>query len=185
MSRVYSIISSLALMILVLDQWTKKTVLDLFQFEGESKPFLSWWQWTFVHNRGLAFGVFNGPNSPLPPELQKVLLSILPFLILGGLWYFHIRKFEKNEIYRPLTMGLVVGGALGNFIDRIHLSYVVDFIDWFYTTKSGSCIPLFYTVDGNTCHWPVFNVADAAVTIAVILIMFESYVLNKNAPTSR
>jgi signal peptidase II len=184
MSRVYSLISSLGLIIIVLDQWTKKIVLDSFQFEGESKPFLSWWQWTLVHNKGLAFGVLNSSETPLGIDLQKTLLTILPFVILGALWYFHVRKFGNQEIYRPISMGLVFGGAIGNFIDRVHLGYVVDFIDWFYPTSSGKCIPLFYTVDGGSCHWPVFNVADAAVTVAIVLIALESFVIKipeKNA----
>jgi signal peptidase II len=175
MNRVYSLISSLGLLVLVIDQWTKQIAINTFGIEGQSRAFLSWWKWTLVHNHGLAFGVFNDPQMDGSATLQRTLLSFLPFIVIGALWFFHIRKFNPKEIYRPLSMGLVLGGAMGNFIDRIRFGYVIDFIDWFYPSSSGKCLPLFYGFDTGTCHWPVFNVADAAVSVAIVLIALETF----------
>jgi signal peptidase II len=78
-------------------------------------------------------------------------------------------------------MGLVFGGAIGNLIDRIRFGYVIDFIDWFYPSANGQCIPLFYYQPGSGCHWPVFNIADSAISIAVVLLMIDSFVNSKES----
>ena len=73
-------------------------------------------------------------------------------------------------------MGLVFGGAVGNMIDRVRFGYVIDFIDWFYPSSSGSCIPLFYPMSQTgSCHWPVFNIADTAISIAMGLLIVYSF----------
>jgi signal peptidase II len=170
MTKIYGILLSFAVFILALDQWTKHIALQNLRFEGDTIPFLSWWSWTLVHNHGAAFGLFRN----LPDAFRTVFFMVMPFAVLGILWWTYVRHFKAQERLGPLAMGLVLGGALGNFVDRIRFGYVVDFVDWFYPT-TGSCLPLFYHLTGDACHWPVFNVADSAIMVAMGLLIIHSF----------
>lgn len=179
-TRIYSILGVVSCLILGLDQWTKQIALELLRFEGDTKGFLSWWSWTLVYNRAAAFGIFSSLPFVETEAVRIGFLLAVPVLVLGLLWFFYIRNFEINENYRPAVMGLVVGGAIGNLIDRIRFGYVVDFVDWFYPTANGKCIPLFFLgSDNNTCHWPVFNIADSAISVALVLLIIEPLVLKQ------
>jgi len=175
--KIYTIITCLAAVIVVLDQWTKQIALNHLQVVGQTMDFLSWWKWTLVHNHGIVFGILNPPPPWLPEILAKTVLFILPFVVLGFVWWAYVKHFKDNEIFRPITVGLILGGAMGNIIDRLRFGYVVDFVDWFYPSASGKCIPLFYSQGANTCHWPVFNLADAAVSTALVLVTIEMFFL--------
>jgi len=169
MSRIYSIILSLAALVVTLDQGTKQLALETFTREGESRPFLSWFHFTLVYNYGAAFGILRN----LPESIRVIFFSVLPIVVIAVLWFAYVRKFRTTERLGPIAIGLVVGGALGNLIDRLRHGYVVDFIDWFYRSDK-ECIRFFYPFTTGTCHWPVFNIADAAITIAMFLLVFHS-----------
>lgn len=171
MKKIYAVIISIAIIVIALDQWTKNLALDALQTQGQSIPWLSWFHFTLVHNYGAAFGMFNN----LPEAVRSWFFFSLPVVVLGILWWSFIRHFKASDRFGPITMGLVVGGALGNFIDRIRFGYVVDFIDWFYPTSGTSCFPLFFYVSPGTCHWPVFNIADSAISVAMGLLIFSSF----------
>lgn len=169
LTRVYSIILSCGAAVIALDQWTKQLALEKFAGEGDSSPFLSWWNFTLVHNYGAAFGMFRG----LPDAIRTGFLILLPVIVLTVLWWFYVRKFGSEERLGPAAMGLVLGGAIGNLIDRLRHGYVIDFIDWFYPS-TGECLPKFHKFTPATCHWPVFNVADTAISIAMVLLILHS-----------
>lgn len=180
MIRVYSIILSFGAFVVSLDQWTKNLALDHLRNQGDSIGFLSWFHFTLVHNHGAAFGVF----ANLPEKLRLIFFLLLPPVVLFVMWWAVVRKFQPTDKFGPITMGLVLGGALGNFIDRIRFGYVIDFIDWFYTSEKKSCIPLFYQFSPGTCHWPVFNVADSAICIAMVLLVVFSFFQKDSSQTS-
>lgn len=181
MKRVYSLILSLGCFILVIDQWTKQHFLEILKNEGDSIPVFGWWSWTLVYNRAAAFGIF-GTLPDFLENFRVLFLLLLPSTILFCLWFFWVRHFQKDELFRPVVMGLVFGGAIGNIIDRIRFGYVIDFIDWFYPSSSGKCIPKVFFVghDNITCHWPVFNIADSAITAAMILIAYETLFIRRH-----
>jgi signal peptidase II len=135
-----------ALVVFVLDRWTKSLVLSHF-LPGESRvvvPHLLWW--TFVENTHGAFGMFG--NSP-------ALLIGLAILVLG-LFAWAFRDAVRHSTTVRIAFGMIVGGAIGNIIDRLQHHWVVDFID-------------FKTI------WPnVFNVADSCITIGVVLLVIAS-----------
>lgn len=178
--------ASIALTVFVLDQWTKQLAVQHLPFEGFSTPFWSWFSFTRVHNRGVAFGMFNN----LPETFRLWFLVALPLLVLGILWWTYVRQFREKDILGPVCMGLVFGGALGNLLDRVRLGYVVDFVDWFYHSQSGQCFSIFsFQVFSSstrgaapgTCHWPAFNIADSAISVAFVLLIIFSWQLEKRA----
>ena len=133
--------------IIALDQVTK-AVVERTMFRGQSTALIgeSFFRLTYIHNDGAAFGLNIG--SPLIHTL--VSLAALLFLI----WLFWTAPRQALLIRTALAM--VLGGALGNIIDRIRLGEVIDFFD----------------VGLGTLRWPVFNVADSFVTVGVLLLAF-------------
>ncbi len=170
MDRIYAIITSFGAAVLALDQWSKHLTLKNFFEEGQTVSVLSWFNLTLVHNHGVAFGLFRD----LPEEVRLIFLLALPPTILFLLWFFMVRKLPKEETLVPIALGLVLGGALGNLVDRIRFGYVVDMVDWHYPMIGNSCMPLFYPMSSGRCHWPVFNIADAAISIAMGLLIWDS-----------
>ena len=135
-----------AVVVFILDRWSKTVVLHSF-VPGESRivvPHLLWW--TYVQNTHGAFGLFG--NSPL-------VLIILALIVLGIFAYAFRDAVRHSNVVR-IAFGMIVGGAIGNIVDRFQHQWVVDFID-------------FRTI------WPnVFNVADACITIGVALLVLVS-----------
>jgi len=127
--------------VVLLDRFSKAWIRHHFQL-GESRAITTWFYLTFVQNTGTAFGFFQGNN--------KALL-ILAFMILGALLYGARGLTERGGFWSAIGVALVLGGAVGNVMDRIHYGQVIDFLDFRI--------------------WPVFNVADSAITIGTISIL--------------
>ncbi len=110
------------------------------------------WSFRYIENPGAAWGLLaNATESVRVPFFIAVSIGAM-LLILG-----FFRKLEDRQKLLIYGLSLVFGGAIGNFIDRLHLSYVVDFIDWYV----------------GRYHWPTFNVADAAITSGVGLLLLD------------
>lgn len=117
-----------------------KTVVDGF------------WYWRYVENPGAAFGLLRSADASLRvPFFFAISVAAIIFIIS----YF--RKLEEEQKLTMVALSLVFGGAVGNFIDRIHLNYVIDFIDMFI----------------GTYHWPTYNIADSAISVGVGLLILE------------
>jgi signal peptidase II len=100
------------------------------------------WQFTLGHNYGIAFGI------PLPTEVSLGLSIGVMLMIVLIFWHYPILHYNKPSI----SLGLILGGCLGNLIDRLYLGYVIDFIDFPF--------------------WPTFNLADSAIVIGVIVLAY-------------
>ena len=111
------------------------------------------WSWRYVENPGAAWGILSGASENIRVPFFFVLSVAAVIFIIG-----FFRKLSNDQWLLIGSLSLVFGGAIGNFIDRLHLSYVIDFIDWYAGTK----------------HWPTFNFADAAITTGVALLIIES-----------
>jgi signal peptidase II len=156
----YKIVISISLVVLVLDQLTKMLIrANLALHEGVSLlPFLGI---THLRNRGAAFGILND----LPESVRMPLFVLILVVAFIAIITFVVKAEPKDRIL-VTSLSLILGGAIGNSIDRFRLGYVTDFIDfhWFGNPKY---------------HWPPFNFADAAITIGVILILFEALFMKK------
>jgi signal peptidase II len=142
----------LAAGVLFLDQLSKALVSSALKMH-EIRPIIhGLLNLTLIHNTGAAFGLLAGQVSPARTFL---FLTVTFFAMSAVLWMlFRLPEGQKTEL---VALSLIFGGALGNFIDRIRLGEVVDFIDVYY----------------RSYHWPAFNVADSAISIGVMLLLFR------------
>lgn len=134
-------ILTIASIVVLLDRLSKAWILRHLSLH-ESRPLTSYFSLTLVHNTGSAFGMFQGNN--------KALL-ILAFVILASLLYGARGLSERGGFWGALGVALVLGGAIGNMVDRIRFGQVIDFLDFHV--------------------WPVFNIADSAITVGILCIM--------------
>ena len=150
---------------IVIDQYTKFMVTLHIPLSYSINIVEGFFNLTHVRNSGVAFGIFSEQNSELKPYLL-IFVSIIAIIAI-------LVIFHQTERQRRLAQGglvLVFSGAIGNLIDRVLHKEVIDFIDIFF----------------NNRHWPAFNVADACITIGVMLLAADLLVSGKsyNSPDS-
>jgi signal peptidase II len=140
------------LVILVLDQITK-VYIDTHMTLHESIPVIQgFFNITYVRNPGAAFGIL----SDATPFIRALfLIGVSTFA--AGLIIYYIVRMKTEDILLVYGMSLIMGGAVGNLIDRIRLGEVIDFLDVFISTY----------------HWPAFNVADSAVTVGAVILFYK------------
>lgn len=136
--------------IIILDQVSKWWILSIVMQPPQRVPVTGFFDLVLVMNRGVSFGMLGGAPSWVASAL--IVFAILLAVALG-IW-----MWRAENMLLGLSLGLVVGGAIGNVIDRIRFGAVVDFLDFYV---------------GNY-HWPAFNVADSAITVGVILLILDS-----------
>jgi signal peptidase II len=130
-----------ALIILVSDQITKALIIRALAI-GESWPDPDWFvKFTHVTNTGAAFGILQG---------QAVFLTITTIIGIGAIVAYYLFPPFNHWVVK-VAMGMLLGGAAGNFIDRLRLGWVTDFIDFSF--------------------WPTFNVADSSISVGVTLLI--------------
>jgi signal peptidase II len=141
--------------------------LDLFLWQkhplrGEPVAVLDdFWHFRYVENPGAAWGFLSGTASWFrTPFFLMVAVAAMIFIV------FYFRKTTDDQRLLRLALSLVFGGAIGNFLDRVRLGYVIDFIDWHWYDKA---------------TWPTFNVADSAISVGVALMVLEMLLNRKKA----
>ncbi len=140
----------IATLILVLDQWSKAVALDQLSPVYARQVIEGFFSLVLVMNSGVAFGVFSGIDSALKAYLLLAFSGITVALVL--VYYFFDRHLGPLSC---CALALVVGGALGNMVDRWRYHKVVDFLDFYW----------------RGYHWPAFNLADCAITVGVGLLL--------------
>lgn len=139
---------SVSLFIIILDQLTKWFVVHNMEVGDRISVWDPWFGILSHRNRGAAWGMLQG---------QMWVFYIVTIIVVGAvIYYFH--KEGKNRPFLGISLMVLLGGAIGNFIDRVFRGEVVDFID--------VLIPII------NYDFPIFNVADAALTISVVMLIF-------------
>ena len=154
---------SVAIVVVILDQVTKALVRPALALHESLVAIPGYVDFTRVHNTGAAFGMLNAVEFPL----KTLALSLIALIALGGVaWYAATVPVGD----RPARIGVagVLGGAIGNLIDRATAGYVLDFVDAYW--------------DG--WHFWAFNVADAAITFGVIFMILDILGLGKRSRAS-
>ncbi|OUX63369.1 MAG: signal peptidase II [bacterium TMED274] len=143
-----------SVLIVVLDQLSKFIVHSSMNLYDSFNVIPYLLNFTYIRNEGIAFGI-NFPGG-------KIFFIIFPILIT-----FYLISLLKNKEFEDypsqVALYLIIGGAIGNILDRIFRGYVVDFID--------------VHINGN--HWYVFNIADSAVTIGLFFLLYSSIIIKK------
>ncbi len=149
-----------AVLILVVDQISKQWIIGFFQdryWPVELLPFL---RLVMTWNTGVSFGIFNDGGA-WNAILLAGLAGVVSLVLLIWLW-------RAKNLLICLALGGIIGGAVGNLIDRIRFGAVADFID----------------VHAFGYHWPAFNVADSAITVGAVLLIWDSLFSRKNSAKS-
>ena len=144
---------SLSVIIICLDQFTKFYATKFLTF-AMPIPIIEGLNFTLAYNTGAAFSLLHQFGG-----LQVIFFTILALVVSCYLiwWLFTLHAKSSSILKSAIT--LVLGGALGNMYDRISLGYVIDFIEVYY----------------NSFHWPIFNIADSAITIGALLLFVHYF----------
>ena len=136
----------IALVVFVLDQATKWVVVKNMEL-GQSIPIIEGvFHFTSHRNRGAAFGILQD---------QRWFFIVITLLVVGGIIYY-LRSLGKDNPRVSLALSLILGGAVGNFLDRLLFGEVVDFLDF------------------TLINYPIFNIADSAIVIGVGLMIWDT-----------
>ena len=146
----YLLLTVVAGGVTIIDQLSKYAVQHMMTLHTPIEVIPGFFNITYIFNPGAAFGLL-GNISETARMIILVGISLIAFAIL---FYMYIKIRERdNLIFVPIA--LIIGGALGNLIDRIRFQMVVDFLDFYW----------------GRFHWPAFNIADSAITVGTIILV--------------
>lgn len=146
----YTGIGLIAGLVLLLDQWTKQLTIKYISFDQVIPVINGFFNLVHVRNRGAAFGFLNNPDTS-----WQVWFFIAVSLLASAVILYIAKSAKKEDRLLFVALGLVLGGAFGNLVDRVWLGEVVDFLDVYY----------------QNWHWPSFNVADSAICLGAFLTL--------------
>ena len=143
---------AVASVIVIADQIIKWWAISLLAEQPYGIEVLPFFNLILVWNQGISFGIFGGGLMP-PWLLGGVALAVALALVI---W---LRKAETRLL--AATIGLVIGGAIGNVVDRFRFGAVADFLDFHWAGY----------------HWPAFNLADAAISVGVVILLLDTLLI--------
>ncbi len=150
----YAIVSGIAALVIVLDQLTKWWVVKALPMHTSVPVIDGFFNLVHIYNRGAAFGFLNRSDI----EWQFWLFMVATFISVLAIYYLVRTSVYLSALF--VALGLVLGGALGNLIDRIRFRAVVDFLDFYI----------------GHWHWPAFNVADIAICLGAFGTCIAMYI---------
>lgn len=146
---------AISALVVILDQLSKYVIRNNFDLY-EMKNFIPGWNWILIYNEGSAFGFLDKQGG-----WQQFMFGGIAIIVAVALVYYLLWK--SYHWLAGLGFSFILGGALGNLIDRIADGRVTDFIDWY----------------AGTYHWPAFNLADSFITVGVALLIIEGIFVSK------
>ncbi len=155
---------ALAVLVVILDQWAKYAVLQHFSY-GETLPLTGFFSLTLTYNQGAAFGMLHSAGG-----WQQWLFTALG--LGASAWIGYLLYRHRAQKLFSFSLALIMGGALGNVIDRIaHDGHVVDFLD--------------FHLEPIRFYFAIFNLADAAITCGAALLLLEALLEHRKARHAR
>ena len=148
----YLKLACVAGLVIIIDQITKAAILIFLPLYRSVSVIPGFFNLTHIHNPGGAFGFMSNQSS----SVHNIIFLFIASLAICLIFYFYINTPKKHTLIAT-GFALIFGGAIGNMIDRIRFGKVVDFLD-------------FYIGD---LHWPVFNVADSAISVGIVIFLFH------------
>ena len=142
----------LSALIVVADQLTKWLAQGMLT-PYQPVPVVPMFNLTLAYNTGMAFSFLSDAGG-----WQRWMFIILTLIVVSVLFSW-IWRMRAQERLHAISIALIIGGAIGNLIDRVWLGFVIDFLDVYY----------------HTYHWPIFNVADSAIFVGVVLLIIELF----------
>ena len=150
---------AIALVLVAADQYTKWWIQNNLE-PGQSLPETGFFRLTYAQNTGAAFSIFYGYNGIL------IIVSCIGVILLLTYYFYIYRRMPYlDTVWNRIALAIILGGTVGNLIDRITLGYVRDFID--------------------VGPWAIFNIADSCTVVGVILFAFSLLFLTRNIPSSK
>lgn len=136
--------------VIALDQLTKYLADTYLKFH-QPVPLVPMFNLTLSYNKGAAFSFLSEAGG-----WQRWFFTALA-MVISVVLIIWIKRLKENELWNAVALSLILGGAIGNVIDRVLLGHVIDFLDVYY----------------QQWHWPIFNIADSAISVGVAILLFD------------
>ncbi len=146
----YLLLTVVAGGVTILDQISKYAVQHMMTLHTPIEVIPGFFNITYIFNPGAAFGLF----SNISETARMIILVGISLIAFAILFYMYLKISEKDNLVL-IPIALIIGGALGNLIDRFRFQMVVDFLDFYW----------------GRFHWPAFNIADSAITVGTIILV--------------
>jgi signal peptidase II len=153
-TRKFATVILMVAAVVIADQTTKMWVARSFELHQSVAIFPSWFHLTYVRNTGAAFSILAGRSAAF-----RVPFFVVASLVAGAAIVSFVRRTPADARGVLIACGSVLGGALGNLIDRVAHGEVIDFVDLHW----------------RGIHWPAFNVADACISLGVVALLLHSF----------
>lgn len=150
----YFLLATVSGAIIALDQLTKMYIHTHYRLHEAHTVIPNLFDITYVRNYGAAFGILASADD----RFREPFFALVPFIALVII-IFILRTTRDHQKYQVLALSLIFGGAIGNYIDRIRLGFVIDFLDFHLANKY---------------HWPAFNIADSAIVCGVGILLIQT-----------
>lgn len=154
----------LAAAIILPDQITKAVIQQKYALWASETVLPGFFNIVHVLNKGAAFGFLNRPDT----DWQIWFFVTVTFAAIGFIYYL-LTTADRGDRFFIWGLGLILGGALGNLVDRLRTGFVVDFLDFYI----------------GEYHWPAFNVADIAITCGAFAVLISMYQQNRRERPAR
>ncbi len=161
MAARYRLAGAIAGLVILFDQLSKLYIDRAFALYESVTVVPNFFHITYLRNKGAAFGILADSALRVPFFIAASLVAITVIL-----WY--LRQVGPDQVVQHTALGLILGGALGNLVDRVRLGEVIDFLDVHWYER----------------HWPAFNVADSAICVGVGLMLLGMWLAERRAKAS-